>query len=105
MLSGEVRVRRPGDADGRPSGFQNPLDFLEHLIVVIRSLYDLLQKLSKRSSAKVVSLGEVKRRVIKELPDSFADIALKGGLARSENEIIQKLKNYLLISNGLLKSM
>ncbi len=65
---------------------------IEHLIIVIRSLYDLLQKLSKRACAKVVSLGETKKRIMTELPDSFADVALKGSTPRTEQEMIEKFR-------------
>jgi len=65
---------------------------MEHLIITIRSLYDLLQKLSKRAAALVVTGDESKRRVIAELPDSFADVVLNGANPRSEEELITKFR-------------
>jgi hypothetical protein len=51
---------------------------LEYLVVLVRSVYDLLQKLSKHAAALVHSLDAPRRRLIADLPDRFSQIVLHG---------------------------
>jgi hypothetical protein len=60
---------------------------LEYLITVIRSLYDLLQKIIKHSAKLVHSLDLPRRRLIADLPDSFARVTLSGSEIRSEQDL------------------
>lgn len=61
---------------------------LEYLIIVIRSVYDLLQKLAKYASALIKTVETPHKPMVKELPDSFARIALDGDRLRSQDEIM-----------------
>ncbi len=72
---------------------------LEYLIVVIRSIYDLLQKLSKNATALVREVEEPKRRVIQNLPDSFADVVLSGDQIRSTEQIQEKFRLPVPLAN------
>lgn len=63
---------------------------LEYLIIVIRSVYDLLQKFIKASADMVVYLDGSNRRVINKLPDSFAKIPLEADELRTADEIKTK---------------
>lgn len=63
---------------------------LEYLIMVVRSLYDLLQRVSKEAAALVHSLDTERRRVISDLPDSFARVVLNGDNLRTADEIESK---------------
>ena len=63
---------------------------LEHLVVVIRSTYDLLQKFIKSAAAIVYRVDDRERKLIQELPDSFARVVLDGDRPRSADEIAQR---------------
>jgi hypothetical protein len=63
---------------------------LEYLVVVIRSFYDLLQKLSKNAAALVREVDEPRRRVIQDLPQSFADVVLQSDQPRTAEQIQEK---------------
>jgi hypothetical protein len=63
---------------------------LEHLVVVIRSTYDLLQKFIKSAAAIVYRVDDRERKLIQELPDSFARVVLDGDNPRSADEIAQR---------------
>lgn len=63
---------------------------LEYLLIVIRSLYDLLQKISKFAAALIRSLDEPHNRIVAELPDSFAKVVMHGSHRRSKDELIQR---------------
>ena len=62
---------------------------LEYLVIVIRSIYDLLQKLSKYAAALIRNPEKPQIRGI-SLPDSFAKIVLDGERVRSTDEIRNK---------------
>jgi hypothetical protein len=51
---------------------------LAYLIITVRSLYDILQKLSKNLARCVVAPDGSGKRVIHDLPESFAAMVLKG---------------------------
>ncbi len=60
---------------------------LEYLVILIRSVYDLLQMLSKHAAALVHTLEEPRRRLIVNLPDRFSKIVLHGDELRTADEI------------------
>lgn len=59
----------------------------EYLVILVRSLYDLLQKLSKRAAALIKSVEEPHGRIVEDLPDSFAKVVLDGSRLRSQEEL------------------
>ena len=61
---------------------------LEYIIIVIRSVYDLLQKLSKQCARLVHSTKN--ERLINELPDSFANVVMSGSETLCEKDIMEK---------------
>lgn len=63
---------------------------LEYLLFLLRSLYDILQAIARVLTRRFVDSSG--RRVARELPDSFADVALKGAVPRSADEIRHKWK-------------
>lgn len=63
---------------------------LEYLVIIVRSIYDLLQKISKLAAALIRNLHEPHNRIVKELPDSFAKVVMHGSRRRSKDEIIQQ---------------
>ena len=65
---------------------------LEHLVIVIRSVYDLIQKLSKHATALIKSIDEPRRTIVENLPDSFARVTLDGSRLRSEEELIERYR-------------
>jgi hypothetical protein len=71
---------------------------LEYLIVVIRSFYDLLQRLSKNAASLVREVDEPRKRVIQELPDSFADVVLQSDQPRTVEQIQEKFKLPILLA-------
>lgn len=65
---------------------------LEYLISAIRSIYDLLQKLSKHASALVREVEKPHKHMIEELPNSFDDIVSYGDQLRSAQQIREKYR-------------
>jgi hypothetical protein len=63
---------------------------LEYVLMNIRALYDLMQKVVQRASALVRAPDDSSRRLIKNLPGSFARILLDGDRLRNEAEIASK---------------
>lgn len=63
---------------------------LGHLVILVRRLYDLLQKLAKEAGAVVEDAQDVSRRLFNHLPDSFADVCLVGNAPRPASDIAQK---------------
>jgi hypothetical protein len=63
---------------------------LEHLIIVIRATFDLLQKLIKGAASIVHRTDARSRKLIQQLPDSFTQVVLHGETPRSTGEIAQK---------------
>jgi hypothetical protein len=59
---------------------------LEYVLITVRTLYDLLQKVVQRTAALVRTPNDL-RRLIADLPDSFARIVLNGETLRTEKEI------------------
>lgn len=59
----------------------------EYLVILVRSLYDLLQKLSKRATALMKNAKEPYARIVEDLPDSFAKVVLDGLRLRSQEEL------------------
>jgi len=62
---------------------------LEYLIVCIRSMYDLLQKISKSAAALIRDIHEPHDRIVMDLPDSFAKIVMHGSHRRSKDELVE----------------
>ncbi len=60
---------------------------LEYLVMLSRSVYDLLQKVAKAVSAQVVLLDGSNKRAFDALPDSFAKVVLDGDKLRTRAEI------------------
>lgn len=67
---------------------------LEYLIIHIRSIYDILQKLSKRALAlaRQVDSDTSSTRAIDDLPDSFAKVTIEGTRIRSKDELIERYR-------------
>ncbi|MBW1728499.1 MAG: hypothetical protein JRI96_17205 [Deltaproteobacteria bacterium] len=65
---------------------------LEYLVIINRSLYDLLQKLSKRATALVRSSFEPHDKIMEDLPDSFARVVLDGSCRRSEQKLTHRYR-------------
>lgn len=65
---------------------------LEYLVIIIRSIYDLLQKISKLAAALVRNLDEPHNRIVEELPDSFAKVVMHGSHRRSKGELIERYR-------------
>jgi hypothetical protein len=63
---------------------------VEYLMLLVRSVYDLVQRFAKRASSLVRSLEDPTRPVFSGLPESFADVCLHGNQARSIAEIQAK---------------
>ncbi len=60
---------------------------LEYLLLVIRSSYDLLQKVAKAASEVVKSVEDPGSRLISDLPDSFRKVVMSHGQVRTQQEI------------------
>lgn len=65
---------------------------LEYLVIIIRSIYDLLQKISKSVTAIIRNLQEPYNRIVEDLPDSFAKIVISGSRSRTKDELIERYK-------------
>ena len=64
---------------------------LEYLMALVRGMYDLLNEIVREIAPLLVTLTDEKHRVVpKQLPTSFAEIALHGSEPRSGNEIVEK---------------
>jgi hypothetical protein len=60
---------------------------LEYVILIVRSLYDLLQRLIGALARTVHVPGDLERRLIANLPESFAKVVLEGEKERSADAI------------------
>ncbi len=60
---------------------------LEYLLVVTRSLYDVLQVLSREASSLFKRVDDREKSLMHKLSDSFADVALHGDKPRTKEEI------------------
>jgi len=63
---------------------------LEYLIILSRSVYDLLQKISKHATSIVKSFDESHSRLIEDLPESFARITFSGNISRTSEQLISR---------------
>jgi hypothetical protein len=63
---------------------------LEHLIIVVRATFDLLQKLLKAATSIVRRIDDPTRKLIQQLPESFAQVVLQGDAPRTADEITKK---------------
>jgi hypothetical protein len=63
---------------------------LEYAIVLVRSLYDLLQKLSKTLAELTVKPSDLTARAFADLPDSFARVVIEGNRPRSAGRIHER---------------
>lgn len=63
---------------------------LEYLLVIIRSIYDLVQKISKFASELIKYPNEPYKPMVSDLPNSFAKVVLHGSQSRSSDEINKK---------------
>jgi hypothetical protein len=62
----------------------------EYLLLLLRSLYDLLQEVVRAVAAKLVHLDGSNRPVLKPLPKSFREVAMKGNDLRTIDDIEQR---------------
>ncbi|MBI1983016.1 MAG: hypothetical protein HYS61_02325 [Acidobacteria bacterium] len=60
---------------------------LEYLLMLLRSLYDVLQGVVGAVATKLIHLDGTERRVTRQLPSSFADVALLGEEFRALDEM------------------
>lgn len=60
---------------------------LEYLLMLLRSLYDVLQGVVGSIAARLIHLDGTQRRVTQHLPSSFADVALAGADFRTVEEM------------------
>lgn len=65
---------------------------LEYLLLLLRSMYDLLQGIVAAIAGLFVALDDRSRRIVKELPDSFRDVVMKGDELRSGDQIVEKYR-------------
>lgn len=65
---------------------------LEYLVIIIRSIYDLLQKISKSATAIIRNLQKPHNRIVEDLPDSFAKVVLSESRKRTKNELIERYR-------------
>lgn len=73
---------------GFPENYRFALTEIEYVLIVCRSLFDLLQEIVKRTWGEVkLNDSSVKKQ---ELPDSFAAIALNGNARRTAQELREK---------------
>jgi hypothetical protein len=63
------------------------LSELEYLLMLLRSLCDVLQHVVRAVASLLIHLDGSRRRVTKNLPTSFADVVTTAGEFRSEEEI------------------
>jgi hypothetical protein len=66
---------------------------LEYLFTLVRSMYDLLHQIVRETAPLFITLNDVPERVVKNrLPDSFADVALRGDARLTGDEIVVRRK-------------
>ncbi len=65
---------------------------LEYLLILVRSMYDGLQKVSKQLAATVRSPSPPHDRIITDLPDSFAKVVLSANRLRSNDELAERFR-------------
>lgn len=63
---------------------------VEYLMFVVRSVYDLLQLISKNTSILLRSATDLSKKIIKGLPEDFAKICLSDDKPRTSSEIQEK---------------
>jgi len=63
---------------------------LEYLVFLLRALYDSLQGVIRAIADHVVTLDEEQRKIVRNLPGSFADIALRKNAPRDPADITAK---------------
>lgn len=63
---------------------------LEYLLLLIRSLYDLVHATVAEIAALLIALDGSGRRIAKQLPESFRAVAMNGNELRSGDEIVAK---------------
>lgn len=79
-------------SDSRVESSQLAQALLENLLVSARSLYDVLQVLSREASFLIKRIDDRKKSLMHNFPDSFADVALHGDRPRTKEEIQEKYK-------------
>lgn len=60
---------------------------LEYLLVVVRSIYDLVQKLAKHAASYVVNPEDLETKLMQDLPGTFSQVVLHGDRLRKSEEI------------------
>src|SRR6185295_961832 len=65
---------------------------LEYLVMLLRSLYDLLQGVIRDLSQRFRRIDNPARRGIQRLPDSFADVVMKDSVILETPAIAQRLR-------------
>ena len=60
---------------------------LEYLLFLLRGFYDLLQQLARQVTKRLVHLDESRRRVLEDLPRSFADVVIRNEEVLTESEL------------------
>lgn len=65
---------------------------LEYLLSIVRSMYDGLQSVCRNLAMLIKRPNALERRLIADLPGSFAGIALSGKTVRSEDEMISRFQ-------------
>ena len=59
---------------------------IEYLVSLLRSMYDVLQQVVSRVGARLIALDN-RKRITKNIPQSYADVALHGDHFRTPQEI------------------
>jgi hypothetical protein len=75
------------------SGFHTNLlvaSELEYLLLLMRSLYDLIHAIVAEIAQMLVALDGTNRRPARQLPDSFNSVVMNGNQFRSGDEIVAK---------------
>jgi hypothetical protein len=63
---------------------------LEYLLFLLRSFYDIMQSIVSTLTRRIILPDGTGRKMVQDLPNSFADVALKGDLPRSAEQINAK---------------
>jgi len=74
-------------SENRIEGGQLAEALVEYLLVTARSLYDVLQVLSREAALLIKRVDDRAKSLMHQLPDSFADVALHGDRPRTREEI------------------